>query len=647
MNRVKSCLFFSLCVIVAICTATPSHTLDRVEDPQLHRYASLEIARGAPALEVPARVLYREALELLDGGDWREARERLLVAASLAEGYPDPLLTLARIELLHGETGFLLHVVEGLARASKSFYYQSILAANASLLLAACLVGTLLVVLVVLAIKHWPLIDHWVSERYARRFSTAPAGWVSIVVLFAFASMRLGIALYIAALFVIVWSCVRRREKALILGLAVVVSAGSFLARYSNAFIPALDPGSITHRLMLVNERGTDERLVDTIAGIDDPAYRAEREYALGTLLYRLHEYGAAKYHLLNSVSERSDFVQSYLALGNVYFMEGEYDKALAGYQNVVALDSTNALAYYNIGQTYIKKMFFSKSSAALERAGKLGIERYLAANLSSRLMNLAVYEGGFDNATLWSLAFREGTARDHVYLSEVLRPYLLFPFERLWILLAASVAAAIMICRKAPRAWGVFRCDNCGSATCDNCADTETGLRLCSNCSRVISDLSSVKVMEALLRHRRHKMYARANRSAITWRSMFWPGASYVYHGQLHAGVILMLINMGALLILAWHGFYFKDYRALTISAPLWRTIAPIVVLSMGFVLSMKAKKPQNPRNYRILPPEMWIETRERENAGRKPPDDEPPIPGPPPIVDKSMQPMGSFIDL
>jgi tetratricopeptide (TPR) repeat protein len=648
MNRVKMCLFISVCVIVAFCTSTLSRTIDSIEDPDLHRYASLEIARGAPMLAVPSRVLYREALELIEGGRWREARERLLLASELAADYPDPLFTLARIELIHGDPDFPFHLVTGCTRASRSFYHQSLIAANASLLIAAAMVGTLFVVLVALAIKHWPLIDHWLRERYAGRFSDAPTGWVSIVLLIALAFMRLGIALYIAILFVVVWSCVGRKEKALILGLTIAVAALSFLAPYGNAFIPALDPGSTTHRLALVNERGTDERLLEEIAGIDDPAYRTEREYALGTLRYRIGDYRAAKHHLLNAVSEQRDFAPAYLSLGNVYFMEGEYDQALAGYQNVVALDSTSALAYYNIGQTYIKKMLFSKSSAALERASKLGTERYQAANLSSRVMNHAIYEGGFDNGTLWALAFREGAAHPGVYLDEAMRPFLLFPFEWLWILLTASVAAAIAIGMRAPGAWNVFHCDNCGSAACDICADTETGLRLCNDCARVIGGLSSVKVMEALLRHRRQKMWMRVNRRSVTWRSMFWPGASFVYHGQSFTGVILVLISTAAFLVLVWHGFYFKDYRSFTISGPLWKTVAPIAVLSTGFLLSLKAKNSQKPRNYRILPPEMWIETKERENAPAEPANDDPPEPvKPPPVPDEAAQPMGSLIDL
>lgn len=604
-----------------------------------------EVARGAPVLEVPARVLYREALELCEKGNWREARERLILSSSLAGDYPDPLFALARIELWHAQPDFLFYLVEGITRLAKSFYHQSLIAANAALLFVIGMLGTLLVMLVALTIKHWPLIDHWLRERYVKRFPAAPAGWISVIAVAALIAMRLGIALYITILIVMVWSFVGRKEKAAVLCMTAIIAASSYFASYADTFIPAIDPGSITHRLSLVNERGTNDLLLGEIAGIDDPEYRAEKEFALGTLLYRKRDYGRAKQYLLSSVSERRDFAPAYLALGNVYFMEEEYDKALAGYQNVVAIDSTNALAHYNIGQTYIKKMLFSKSSAALERANRYRIDRHQETNLSSRIMNIAVYENAFDNKALWSLAFREGQSHARIYLSDVLRPYLLFPFEKLWILLVIGVVSAIAIGAKSPRSWNVFRCDNCQSATCDMCAKTETGLRLCSNCSRVISGLSSVKVMEALLRNRRQTVWARTNRRTLGWKNMFWPGASLVYHGQLFTGLVYILVSVWAFMVLVWRGFYFEDFRALTTAGSIWRVIPPLVVIALGFFFSINVRGPQEQRNYRILPPEMWTQVKERdavkkEPVNREPPPDEFPSENP-------AQPMGSFIDL
>jgi tetratricopeptide (TPR) repeat protein len=647
MGRINALPLICLLAVVAICTPALSDTLDRIEDPVLRNYAMQEVIRGAPALEVPARVLYREALELCEKGNWRQARERLILSSSLADDYPDPLFTLARIELLNAQPDFLFYLFEGITRLAKSFYHQSLIAANAAILFVTGMLGTLLVVLVILAIKHWSLIDHWLRERYAQRLPAAPAGWISVIAVAALLVMRLGIALYITILIVIVWSCIGRREKAAVLCMTAIIAASSFFARYADTFIPAIDPGSITHRLSLINEQGTDDLLLGEIAGIDDPEYRAEKEFALGTLLYRKRDYSGAKHYLLSSVSERRDFAPAYLALGNVYFMEEEYDKALAGYQNVVAIDSTNALAYYNIGQTYIKKMLFSKSSAALDRANKYGINQHQEANLSSRIMNVAVYESAFDNEALWSLAFREGQSHARIYLSDVLRPYLLFPFERLWILLVIGVACAIVIGAKSPRSWNVFRCDNCQSATCDMCADTETGLRLCSKCSNVISGLSSVKVMEALLRHRRQTVWARMNRRTFAWKNMFWPGASFVYRGQLFTGFVYILIGVWALMVLVWRGFYFEDFRAITISVSMWKVIPPLVVLSLGYILSLRARSQQEQRNYRILPPEMWTQVKERDTVKKEPVMRQPPEPDECPPSENPAQPMGSFIDL
>ena len=82
-----------------------------------------------------------------------------------------------------------------------------------------------------------------------------------------------------------------------------------------------------------------------------------------------------------NRFRSRPGFAPAFLNLGNVYFMQGDYDKALAGYQSAVELDSTSAVANYNIGQTYIKKMLFAQSGEWLERANILGIDAYRSAH--------------------------------------------------------------------------------------------------------------------------------------------------------------------------------------------------------------------------------------------------------------------------
>ncbi|MCK4236467.1 MAG: tetratricopeptide repeat protein, partial [Candidatus Krumholzibacteria bacterium] len=514
---------------------------------------------------------------------------------------------------------FLIHLIEGLVRLTGNFNSQSLMAANGTLLLTASIIGSVLVTLVALLVKYGALLNHKLKDLYSGKFSFPPAGWIVYLVLTALLVMRLGLAIYIAILLLVLWNSMSRKEKGVVLTLVVLLSACSFLSGYTNTFVPALDPSSVTGRLSQINKKGADEKIIGLISEIDDPRFRAEKDFALGTLMYRLENLEEAKRYLLESVSRRSDFAPAFLNLGNVYFKEGDFNKAIAGYQNVIALDSTNALGHFNIGQTYIKKMLFAQSSSALKKASELGIEDYRASYPSTYLRNLTIYDEGFEKTELWSIAFREGEKRDNILLSEILQPYLLFPFHWLGALLIASVIASILIGKNAPKSWKTFCCDNCGKAACLKCVHTEAGIKLCRSCSKLIEGLTSVKVMEALLRHRRQKISAESNiRSRC--KTLFFPGAASTYHGKIAKGALTALINTGALMLIIWRGFYFKDPNTVIISVTLWKIVAPLVVLAAGYFISIRAKSPRETSNYWILPPEMRIEERENRRSDVEP---------------------------
>ncbi|HSG27600.1 MAG TPA: hypothetical protein VLA34_03895, partial [Candidatus Krumholzibacterium sp.] len=54
--------------LVAICIPAGANTLGGVDDPVLGEYTRKEIERGAPSLYVTSRVVYRQALEILERG---------------------------------------------------------------------------------------------------------------------------------------------------------------------------------------------------------------------------------------------------------------------------------------------------------------------------------------------------------------------------------------------------------------------------------------------------------------------------------------------------------------------------------------------------------------------------------------------------
>ncbi len=624
MSRHTFCATVAVIAVFAFCTPALPKALDSIESKTLRNYSLGKLDRGAPSLSVTSRILYREALAALDRGDWEHARQKLTLAADLSGDYPDPLFTLARIDLLHGKPDFLPDLIDAFTRACTSFTTQATLAANGAILIVLSLVGALIATLIALLIKYWPLLDHTMIELVPRRAPYPPARWIVPVVCMALLLLRLGLAVYCAILAVALWVFMTRKEKGLVLFLMLLLSACSFGARFANCLAPAIDPGSVTRRLALVNQRGVDEQSIRSIEGIRETEYGAEKDFALGTMLYRLGDYEQARVKLLEAVAVRPGLAVAYVNLGNVYFMQGDYDRALAGYQSSIEIDSTSAVAHYNIGQSYIKKLLFAQSGVWLERANSLGIDRYRASHPAATLRNATVYEEGFGGSELWSLARHEAAGRGRVLLAEMLQPYLLFPFHYLWMLFLASIAAALILARRLPDAWRVIRCDSCRMPTCPACVDTQYDISLCPDCTGVIRGLSGVKVMEALLRHRRQRVAGLMNTRNRS-RTLFFPGVAHVYHGRPFAGIILAFVAVGAIACLAWRGGPFKDPSLANVSGSLWKVCAPLAVLSLAWLISWRAKPPKEPWNYHILPPEVRCQEQDKDTEKEQPREPEP----------------------
>jgi tetratricopeptide (TPR) repeat protein len=607
-------IILSAGLLLAICTQAVSGPVEEIEDASMRSYSYDQIMQGTPALLVPSRILYREAVDLIDNGEWEKGRQKLLLAASLSGDYPDPYFTLAKNELLRFNPDCLLHLVDGFERLAQNFYMQALVAANLALLITIVAIGTLLVTLLHLTVKYWAFIEHCMRERYSARFAFPPPSWIGILFLVALVSMRVGIALYIAILVVTVWTSLKTKERVVVIGMIVFVSGLSFFAPYSNTLVPAVDPGSATRRLSLINERGTDDDLLRQISAIENPMYGAERDYAVGTLLYRLEILDEARDFLLSSVSQDKDFASAYINLGNVYFKQQDYDKALAGYQSALTIEQDNALAHYNLGQTYIEKMLFAESSNSLRRANELGIEDYKVTHPATRFRNLTIYDEGFNVKALWSLAYREGKSREGILFSEILKPFLLFPFHHLWMLLLASTILAAIIGAKTPKSKRAFNCENCGRPACSVCADDELGVSLCPGCTEVVEGLSSVKVMEALLRHRRQKLLMGQARKAKL-KTLFFPGGAHLHRGMTFRGTFLVSASLASIASIAWRGFYFKDPASLIDSGSIWRLAVPILIVVHGYAVSLLKKEPKDSRPFWILPQELRdIEKKERK---------------------------------
>jgi tetratricopeptide (TPR) repeat protein len=605
-------------LMFALCNAAFSEQLDQIDNTRLKEFSQRELAKGAPTLNITSRALYRQAIRLLELDNEEIAREKLLLASRLSGDYPDPLFTLARLELINGNPDFLFHFLGALSRSINNFQSSCQLAANLYLLLIASLVGTLFAILILLLWKYWTFINHWIEERYPAERTFPPVKWIGFISIVALLLLRPGLIIYISILTIVLWTFMNKKEKATVISLMILLAIGSAFSKKANTFIAVLDPGSVTSKLSLINKRGADSRLINSIAGIENPAFRAERDYALGTLMYRQCRINEAKQYFLDSVSERKDFAPAFINLGNVYFEQGDYDKAIAGYQNAIALDSMNVIAYYNIGQAYIKKMLFSKSSAALQKANNLGLDNFREIYSTIKIRDLTIYEGGLRKSDLWSIAQRESEIVNASLLDMVMRPFLLVPLKWVWLVLTTTLISAILIGKNVPKEWSIFRCNNCGRPTCHKCSEREEGILLCPDCSGVIEELTSIKVMEALLRHKRQKIIKIREKKSLP-KKIIYPLGAYIFAGRVFAGSIIILVNISALLMLLWKGSYFVNFRTLPVTTPIWKYIVPPLIMGFSYFVASCVKLPGPLRNYRILPPDFRAEAKKKKEEQRK----------------------------
>lgn len=604
-------------LLLALCNGALSDQLDQIDNSRLKEFSERELAKGAPTLNITSRALYRQAITLLELDKEEIAREKLLLASRLSGDYPDPLFTLARLELINGNPDFLFHFLRALSRSTGNFQASCQLAANSSILIIGSLVGTLLTILVIFLWKYWPFINHWIEERYPAQCTFPPVKWIGFLSMVVLLILRPGLVIYISILTIVLWTFMNSKEKATVITLMVLLAVGSAFSKKANTFIAVLDPGSVTHKLSLINKRGADSELINSIASIENPAFRAERDYALGTLMYRRCRINEAKQYFLDSVSERKDFAPAFINLGNVYFEQGDYDKAIAGYQNAIALDSMNVIAYYNIGQAYIKKMLFSESSAALEKANNLGLDNFREIYSTTKIRDLTIYEGGLRKSDLWSIALREAEMVKVSLLDMAMRPLLLVPLKWLWLVLVTTVVSSILIGKNVPKEWWIFRCDNCGRATCHKCSEREEGISLCPDCAGVIEGLTSIKVMEALLRHKRQKIIKNREKKSLL-KKIIYPLGAYIFAGRVLAGSIVIMINVSALLLLIWKGSYFVNFRTLPVSTPIWKYIVPSLIMGFSYLVAYGVKPPEPARNYRILPPDFRAEAKKKKEEQR-----------------------------
>lgn len=575
-------------------------------------YQENKIRGGAVTLPIVAQVYYRHALDQITGGDDDGAIASLHTALSFAPNYSDAFFTLARLHAKRFSPEAVYYFTEGFLSQLRSFDGQRWAALNTLVSATLVLLLASSIVWIALAVRYFPFIAHRIAESARIKFNAAGARVAAALLLLAPFALLPGYTTAAALILILTWPFMYKHERVLSMIMAGVFVVFAGTATYLDRLSVVADPKSLTSLIARANESANDHFLEDAITNYstDDDELNDDRYTALGLLAMRGGDPETAAAHFLHAISFNKNSAIAYVNLGNVYFNNGQYTKALEGYRKAEEVDSTDAIGQYNLAQTYIKTLLMGESSQALSRASKLGLDRERNLIAEPARSRMAVYPRTYSSAQLWQIAAQEGKHGNPGLVAALLKTATGHSAPLSAAIMLGAIVIALVLGRVIEARKLAFQCANCGDLTCHSCSSHELGHVICRACAEAVAGVSSDRVLDALLRQRRQSVIVR-RRKSIRWATLWLPGLRHVHYGRFAAGFAVAAFFSWCVVMLWMRGAAFPSWDATEIKTPLWKWILPAAGIVTMYCVSIMSRRLYEARSTRTVPVRTSAEDR------------------------------------
>jgi tetratricopeptide (TPR) repeat protein len=603
-----------LCVAVSLHAGT-AHAGQR--EANIAAYERAQVQWGATVLLLPAQLEYRTALAKERTGDRDAALVHLERATELAPNWPDPHFTIAGIKFRSFDPDALYYLVGGVKALWLDFHSQSLLLTNLLIIGLLVLVVAATIFCIAFAVRYLPFVAYRLSEVLEKRASAVmarPAAYLLLLVPFA---LLPGFVTGFCFLMLLTWHFMQRRERIVMVLLALPFIALGLLAGHVERYTPVANPSSFTALVSQGVSSAGNNTLLRQIESARSENLTIEKNIAMGIIYQRQENFDAAASLFLEAISMEPDNAMAYINLGNVYYLQGRYEKALEGYRKAEQLLPTDAVGQYNLAQAYIKTLLMAESSDALRASAAAGIDRVKDSYAKPAQPGLLVYAKTYQPRDLWRIAGVEGTSLPPTLIDDVLAPVTRFDGRTgAWIMLATLIIVLILA-HFIKRQHLAFQCSNCGELTSEATANSERGMYICRDCAGVIGGVSSEKVIEALMRQRRQKVLVRRRR-AIRFLTTWVPGVRDVFYGRITRGLFLAFV-VGLSAVQLWsRGYVIKDWYMLELPTPVWKWALPAAGIVIAYAMTLLSRQYKEVRNYRNTSLRARSAARETSTARR-----------------------------
>jgi len=222
--------------------------------------------------------------------------------------------------------------------------------------------------------------------------------------------------------------------------------------------------------------------------------------------------------------------------IGNIFFLEKQYDSAFIYYTKGIKLDSTNAALHYNLAQYYQIKLQLNKSSEEIEEAYSLDFDKISnfsknSTNHYNRILiddNIPEY---YINKLLSKYVFKD------IHLYNYFLKVNVLPIA---IIALLYIIILSILANKQKKLFPYKRCSVCGHWEYEKELDYFENTQLCRECNSRVVNVSNDTVKAKIIESLKTKYFIRRKTIGF-FINLIIPGGGLIYLEKQGRGLIYL----------------------------------------------------------------------------------------------------------
>ena len=534
---------------------------------------------GIENMDVLSTVLLTEARRKSEKGDFESAVSLSEKAKQLAPNFPPAYFWKGNFILKHRPWKIFTILDEYVNGTNQLFKSAWILlygiGAGLLWIIGAFFVSTFIFVISIMS-RYSPRLFHFVREISRGKLSTTALYFFLACIIIGPIWLGWAIAWIIPWWMVIFWVFMTKNEKIITVAFIILVSiTGTWLPSWVSIILAKNSDVFIVMNQSIRNDTGIPSDLL--IPPQDDRNLsRARFSMAMGLQYKRAGKYDLALVKYSQAIESMPNDPRILINIGNVYFLQDDFNKAIDYYNSALELDSSYVEAHFNLAQAYRENLSFNEGEQHYQEAINIDPSRIQqVTDRADRGYAQTVLDVSHDLSEVLSEAWVKTGEVD--IISKQL-------FASFWGISLGSAPIMIIYLGlllgvlqwRSPSTSIPFSCSLCGKTICVKCQKHIFHLKICLACQQ---EKRNVKRLVEL--HRDDRPFnQRLTMAKII--SLFIPGTGHLYLLHSLKGYLILVVYVSLVLAALWKNhLFFVPYYGLVNQFGLG-----IIGLAFGLVL-------------------------------------------------------------